>query len=195
MIALVTTDYTDSAPIPWRKASGTTAAYWSARTASLLLIGPDDEPDIEPHDDAEPHADADQTVTAGGTFGQAQRQRFDDIAVHRPDRETGYDRRHRGPTEPEQCRRCDNLADGRFLVVGYFAHIGDLNEVEIPQDADPHDPGQHMRPAPQELPECIAFKVAIAVIHDEQKDHEDEPRHDRSCQIRQYCTHFHLTLC
>ena len=50
----------------------------------LLLVRPDDEPDIEPHDDGEPHADADEDVLRHGKariVQRAERQRLQQVAL------------------------------------------------------------------------------------------------------------------
>ena len=48
--------------------AGVEVGIFAADIQRLLLVGPDHEPDIEPHDGAQPHADADGQIL--GTSGQ-----------------------------------------------------------------------------------------------------------------------------
>ena len=137
----------------------------------FLLGRPNHEPDVEPHDDAQPHTYADGHVF-GHTVG-AQRQGLDEIAVHSGDDQTGGNGRHGAPAEPPQGRWRDDLADGRFLVVRNVRHIRDLDEVEVPQKADPHDATDDMQPTQQECEIGMAARLTFAGCADYSGDHDD----------------------
>ena len=47
-------------------------------------------------------------------------------------------RAHRAPAEPEQRFRRDVAGDAGFQLVGHLGHGGDGDEIEIPEQPDPH---------------------------------------------------------
>src|SRR5712664_3163744 len=99
-------------------------------TERLLLVGPDDEPYVEPHYRAEPHAQADCVVAV------LQRQGLADVAHHRRNNYACDDGGHGRPAEPEKRGRRDDLADGRLLLIGNLRHRRRLDEIEVPEQPD-----------------------------------------------------------
>src|SRR4029453_2834450 len=108
----------------------------------LLLVRPDDEPDVEGHDQRHPHADADHHEA------RTQRQRLDDVALHPREQQAGDHRGERGVAEVEEHVGRDELADRRAMLDRLDGRHGrHLHEVEVPQQADPQHATDHVQPA------------------------------------------------
>src|SRR3546814_16183683 len=86
------------------------------------------------------------------------RSRLDDVAVEPGQDETGRDGRHGGPAEPPEGGRRDDLDDGGLLLVGDLRHGGDLDEVEVVQQADPHYGADNKK---REEDECADTKSVV----------------------------------
>ena len=75
----------------------------------------------------------------------------------------------------------------RLLIVRNLRHRGDLDKVEVPQDADPHDAAQDMQPAHKERPP--GFTEARTAEREEHDDREHETRDHGVAKICQNCGH------
>jgi hypothetical protein len=108
----------------------------------LLLVRPDQHPHVEQHDGAEPGADAD------GAHAVTQQEGVDEL---RPEEcGAGDPGHHGGPAEEQQCARGDVLGDARSSAIGAgIFQRRHLHEVEVIEQADPHDACHEMNPAGQ----------------------------------------------
>jgi hypothetical protein len=97
-------------------------------------------PDVEQHDGAEPRADADPRIAL------LQRECADEV---RPEqRRAGEPRHDRGPAEIQQRARGDVPGDARRGVIRCRRlERGNLDEIEVVEQADPHDAGQKVKPS------------------------------------------------
>src|SRR3546814_9604807 len=72
----------------------------------------------------------------------------------------------------------DYLADGRLLRVGNPRHVGNLHEVEVVQQADPHDAAEDMQPAKEERAEGAAVVALRAEIEQQKQGCQHEAGDD-----------------
>jgi len=85
------------------------------------------------------------------------------------DDEAHHDRQQRSPAEPEQRGGRDVFRDCRLQFGRYRRHRGDLHEVEIIKQADPHDAKQDMQEAEQPLEVNRGFGAAVEGENDDDK--------------------------
>src|SRR3546814_9682422 len=102
------------------------------------------------------------------------RSRLDDVAVEPGQDEPRRNGRHGGPAEPPEGGRRDDLADGGLLLVGVLRHGGDLDEVEVVQQADPHDGAENMQPAEEEGAESVAVVALRSDVKQQQSYRQNE---------------------
>ena len=95
----------------------------------LLLVRPDDEPDVEPHDRAEPHADADRGVVAV-CESPIPSLIAEQIAVHPGEDEAEDDRRTSRPSGTRTALRAGYIwptpgcsSVGIFGIVGVWVKL------------------------------------------------------------------------
>ena len=132
-----------------------------------FLARPDDEPDIEGHDDSQPHADTDGGVSYVG-LGSEVDERFEEVSVEGSEDDSCCQRCKRRPSEPEERCGGDDLCDGGFLFVGDVGHGGNLYEVEVPQQSDPHDAACDMGPAEEEGDVFAAFSADVSELREQE---------------------------
>src|SRR5262249_48839172 len=86
---------------------------------NLLLVRPDDKPDIERHDQGKPHADADRVD------GLMECQRLDQVAFMESQNEAKDDRSERGVAKPEHTLGAMNLVIAARCSAGsIFGTVG-----------------------------------------------------------------------
>jgi hypothetical protein len=81
-----------------------------------------------------------------------------------------------------------------IMVVRNLRHVGDLDEVEVPQQADPHDRAEHMQPAEEEDAEGGAGIALGGVVDDEQNRRQDDSGDHGPVQIGEDCSHVSVPL-
>ena len=123
-----------------RRAVAFSSSVAGFEAKNLLLVRPDQHPDVEQHDGSQPraHADAGHALAQGKGVDEL-------IAQQRRAGEPGDDR---GPAEVQQRPRRNVLGDAGVGAVGSRGlQRGDLHEVEVVQQADPHDAGHEVHPS------------------------------------------------
>ena len=142
------------------------------------MTRPYNKPDIESHDDSQPHSDSDGGVSGIGFCSEVD-ERFDEVSVKRSENDSRCQRCERSPTEPEERGGSDDFSDGGFLLCGNFWHGWNLHEVEIPQQADPHDSACDMGPAEEEGYVFACSSANISELREQQREQNEE---NRSCE-------------
>ena len=142
------------------------------------LTRPYNKPDIESHDDSQPHSDSDGGVSRIGFCSEID-ERFDEVSVKRSEDDSRCQRCERRPTEPEERGGSDDFSDGGFLLCGNFWHGWNLHEVEVPQQADPHDSACDMGPAEEEGYVFACSSANISELREQQREQNEE---NRSCE-------------
>ncbi len=112
---------------------------------------------------------------------EIERVGFEQIAVHRGEQDAPDERGHRAPAEPEQRRRRDEARHAAFQLVRNSRHGRGLDEIEVPEQPDPHHAGPDMQPAQQERPEDETVELGLGEINQENHEREREIRRSRYC--------------
>src|SRR5438552_5211002 len=134
---------------------------------NLLLIRPDQRPDIDQHDRSQPGAYPDSRHSS------PQPKRIDELVAEQCG--AGKPGNDSSPAKEKKRPRGDVLADaGSGAVSRRRFHGGDLHKIKVIQEADPHDAGHEMDPtgecgdvihvhAPAEARMVLTTKYSIAV--------------------------------
>ena len=151
-----------------------------------FLAWPDNEPDIECHDDSQPHADSDGGVSDVGFCSEVD-ECFEEVSVEGSEDDSCDECCESGPSEPEERCGSDDFADGGFLFVGNFRHGRDLHEVEVPEESDPHDTAGDMSPSEEEGDVFAAFSADVSDLCEQEceQDEQDCPCEQGSMEVRE----------
>ena len=118
---------------------------------NLFLVGPDEYPYVEQHDRTEPGADADDHgLRVEYLATHAQRERGREHLEMSEIRRAREPRHGRTPAEPPEGAWRDVLGDagaaGATLVAGRIGQGWHLHKIEVIEQADPGNTGQHVDP-------------------------------------------------
>ncbi len=95
---------------------------------------------------------------------------FDEVSVEGSEDDSCCERCERSPTEPKESGGSDDFSDGGFLLCGNFGHGWNLNEVEVPQQSDPHDSACDMGVAEEEGYVFACFAADISELREQQRE-------------------------
>src|SRR5438067_5554353 len=123
-------------------------------TQDLLLIRPDQHPNVEQHDGAQPRARADDEKVVGRVIdARAEGEGADELPRAAEEPRAAQPGGHGSPAEPEQRPRGHILRDARParppLVGGGIRERRSLRHVEVVEQADPEHAGDDVKPARQ----------------------------------------------
>src|SRR5262245_13557158 len=118
----------------------------------LLLRGPDDEPDVEPHHRAEEHPEEDPHPAVGHPPVRVPEEAVGEVDLPE-EAEPGEEGDHRAPPEPPQGAREERGVDLLLRLLVDRPLEGDVHEVEEVEVPDPDDPREDVGPAEDQLEE------------------------------------------
>jgi hypothetical protein len=175
IIGIDSTKFTREARPATLRAFGLLCVGGRHHAEDLLLVRPDQHPDVEHHDGTEPGAGADHAVVVRILHADAEREGADEFRPQQP--RAAQPGGHRAPAEPEQCPRGDVLADARAsraaLVGGGIGHGRSLGYVEVIKEPDPEHAGDDVEPARET--QLVEMRAANQHRQDHGKDDpEDE---------------------